>query len=212
MTLKSCIDCGKEISKSVSKCPGCGKDQRNWFLRHKIISFLGVIAILVIIIGSIGDKEVGVSPTSSVGSQSQTEKIYKINEVITLNNKMEVVLTKVEELSVLGDPNFLGIRVSDGGTFVCIQTTTKNISNEPIGSFSTPRFKLIDEKGTAYENDSDATISYSVATGIDNSKVLSDLNPGIKVNNVDVFEVSKDAYLNGKWYLQINSDQKIQIK
>ena len=50
MALKSCKDCGKEISSSVNKCPSCGKDQRNFFAKHKIITAI----LVLIVLGSIG--------------------------------------------------------------------------------------------------------------------------------------------------------------
>jgi hypothetical protein len=50
MALKECKECGQEISSSANKCPKCGKDQRNFFMRHKIISIMG----LLIIFGFIG--------------------------------------------------------------------------------------------------------------------------------------------------------------
>lgn len=53
MAMKICKECKKEISASAKKCPNCGKDQRNWFMRHKILSFIAAIVIIVII-SSIG--------------------------------------------------------------------------------------------------------------------------------------------------------------
>lgn len=50
MALKSCKDCGKEISSSVNKCPSCGKDQRNFFAKHKILTAI----LVIIVLGSIG--------------------------------------------------------------------------------------------------------------------------------------------------------------
>lgn len=49
MAMRTCKECNKEISSSVKKCPNCGKDQRNWFMRHKILSIIAVIVIIVII-------------------------------------------------------------------------------------------------------------------------------------------------------------------
>lgn len=52
--LIKCKACGKEIAKGVKICPNCGKDQRNFFKRHKVIAFLLVIFIFGIIIAAIG--------------------------------------------------------------------------------------------------------------------------------------------------------------
>ena len=77
MALKNCKECSQEISSSAKKCPNCGKDQRNWFMKHKILSFIGIL-VLIGIIGSVGggggkDKPtVSQSPTNSVTSSTNT--------------------------------------------------------------------------------------------------------------------------------------------
>lgn len=48
MTLKTCKECGGEISSNTKKCPHCGKNQQNVFL--KIIIYL-IISIAIIAIG-----------------------------------------------------------------------------------------------------------------------------------------------------------------
>ncbi len=58
MAMKVCKECKKEISSSAKKCPNCGKDQRNWFMRHKILTLIAAIAIIGIISAiSGGDKD-----------------------------------------------------------------------------------------------------------------------------------------------------------
>lgn len=54
MALKKCKECGAEVS-STGVCSKCGKDQRNFFVKHKVITFLLVVAVLAIIIGFNGD-------------------------------------------------------------------------------------------------------------------------------------------------------------
>ncbi len=52
--LVNCKDCGKEIAKGA-KCPHCGKDQRNFFAKHKILTvflwvfFLPIMGIITIV-------------------------------------------------------------------------------------------------------------------------------------------------------------------
>lgn len=36
--MKNCKACNGEIAKGVNKCVHCGKDQRNFFMRHKIVT------------------------------------------------------------------------------------------------------------------------------------------------------------------------------
>ncbi|PJI07820.1 MULTISPECIES: hypothetical protein [Clostridium] len=45
--LTNCKACGKEMTKR-SICPNCGKDQRIFFVRHKILTVLAVLIIALI--------------------------------------------------------------------------------------------------------------------------------------------------------------------
>ncbi|WP_338449614.1 DUF4352 domain-containing protein [Niallia oryzisoli] len=215
--LVSCKACGKEIAKGVKKCPHCGKDQRNWFMRHKILSFIGFFILIGIISSIGGGGEDTATDTNDKNTTEQAkkkeapaEKVYALNEVVP-TDKAEVTVTKVEERSVIGDPDFLGKEASQGAVLVAVQYTLKNVSDEPMGMFSQPSINLLDEKGTEYDSDVDASGAYAAETGIDNSKILSDLNPGITVTGTDVYEISQESFASGKWFIQIN-DQKVQIK
>lgn len=76
--LVNCKACGKEIAKGVKKCPHCGKDQRNFFMKHKIITGILVIAILVGIGSALGNnepKKVGENnKTAAASSSADTKK------------------------------------------------------------------------------------------------------------------------------------------
>ncbi|GIP46389.1 hypothetical protein J45TS6_48480 [Paenibacillus sp. J45TS6] len=212
--LVQCKACNKEIAKGVKKCVGCGKDQRNWFMRHKIMTFIGAIIILVIVVNMGGGSgEEKVAATNGDVSTKQTEKtdtIYNVGDTVK-DKQLELTVTKFEELDEIGDPSFLGKKASDGGTLVAIQYTMKNVSDEPVGMFSYPSVNLVDEKGTKYDSDIDGTSAYAVETKIDDSKVFSDLNPDISVSSVEVYEVSKTRFAEGSWFIKIG-DSKVQIK
>ncbi|UPM55503.1 DUF4352 domain-containing protein [Gottfriedia acidiceleris] len=209
--LVACKTCGKEIAKGVKKCVHCGKDQRNWFRRHKIMSALGAI-IVVSIIGSAlsggGDGATTTNGSSKVEVEKK-EKIFKVGDIVK-DDQLEIKVSKVEEKHSVGD-QYYGKKASEGGVLVAIQYTMKNVSDEPVGVFDYPTLNLVDEKGTKYDSDIDASSSYAVETKIDDSKILSDLNPGITVTGTEVYEISKDAFAKGKWYIQIGS-QKVQVK
>lgn len=152
---------------------------------YHIMTFLGVV-ILLVVFASLGGNNEGEKAKSDAKESEET--IYKIGDVIE-EKKLEVSVTKMEEFDQIGDPELVGKAASDGGTLVAIQYTMKNISDEPVGMFIYPSISLVDEKGTQYKTDIDASAAYAVETKIDNSKVLSDLNPDISVTAVDAFEV-----------------------
>ena len=202
--LVECKACGKEIAKGVKKCPHCGKDQRNWFMRHKIMTFIGAIILLAII----GSALSGGNDTAN--KQEAKNKAYNVGDVVKTDN-VEVTITKFEEKDVIGDPKFLGKKASEGATLVGVQYKMKNVSDKPVGAFDYPPINLVDEKGTKYDADVDASAAYATETGIDNSKILSDLNPGITVTGTDVYEISKDQFAKGNWFIQVG-DAKVKIK
>lgn len=71
--MNNCKACGQEIAKGVKKCPHCGKDQRNFFMKHKIISVILAIVIIAGISTAMGGgKNSSTSPTSSTNSNKST--------------------------------------------------------------------------------------------------------------------------------------------
>jgi hypothetical protein len=211
--LVTCKACGKEIAKGVKKCPHCGKDQRSFFGRHKILSFIGVLILLGIVVSALGEggeeTSNGGGSTTPASAPAKEEKVYKAGEAVQADN-VEITVTKFEEKDQVGN-EFISKAVSEGGTFVAIQYKIKNISKKPIGMFDYPGVSLVDEEGTEYEADIDASSNYAVETNVDNAKIASDLNPGISVTDTKVFEVSKESFAAGKWFIKIG-DEKVQLK
>ena len=79
--LTNCKTCGKELAKGVKKCTNCGKDQRNFFMKHKVLT--GFLALLIIgAISSGGDN----SASSSVAKSDTNE-----SQEITQNTDVESV-------------------------------------------------------------------------------------------------------------------------
>ncbi|MBK4205019.1 DUF4352 domain-containing protein [Bacillus subtilis] len=76
--MQHCKTCSQEIAKGVKKCPNCGKDQRNFFMRHKIITFILAIVVIIIIanIGNSGDSQASTATTSSASKKS-TKTVQK---------------------------------------------------------------------------------------------------------------------------------------
>ena len=74
---------------------------------------------------------------------------------------------------------------------------------------------MVDIKNdTKYE--SDVYVSYLYSKEIDPSQqILDDLDPGIKAQNVRVFEISKELYDQGTWVVSFSrngTDYTVSIK
>lgn len=51
---KQCKSCMSQIDVKAIKCPKCGADQRNWFMKHKILTGIAAVILLFIVLGIIG--------------------------------------------------------------------------------------------------------------------------------------------------------------
>lgn len=209
MAMKTCKECNTEISAKAKKCPKCGVDTRNWFMKHKIISAIVIIIVLGGLGSLVGGGNKGDVTTSNSASQKSDESpTYKVGDTIK-TDKFEFVVISAEEKSKVGGEYFEKTP-SSGGTYVAVKFKYKNISKEPINMFDFPSLNLVDSSGIKYDRDINASSSYATEVNL-NEKILSDLNPGISVDGADVFEVSKESYDKDSWKIRIKADKEVNI-
>lgn len=207
MALTNCKACQKEIGEKVAKCPHCGTDQRNWFMRHKFLSFVGIVIVLVVLV-SVFSGEPDPATVSSASGTSGPAQTAKVGDTIT-TDKFEITVMSVEQRDSVGDDLF-NSKPAEGGVYIAVQWKYKNISDEPVSSFSVPTIKLFDSNDTKYSSDVGSSGSFATELKLDR-KLLSDLNPGITVNDADVFEVARDSFEKGGWKLMLDSDKDVYV-
>ena len=83
--LVKCKACGNEVAKGVKRCPNCGKDNRSFVVRHKVLS---AIAILVVL-GGVG----------GAMSEGEDDKVTKV-EVVEEENGVVEKEVKVDKYQV----------------------------------------------------------------------------------------------------------------
>ena len=110
MAIIKCKECGEEISSSVKKCPKCGKDQRNFFLKHKVLIFILAIIVFGIII-SIEDNKITTETSNNT---------FK-NKIVTSEDPQE----KNKRNDGEGDIEDYHIKIKD-------YKITSNYSGDPI--------------------------------------------------------------------------------
>lgn len=131
--LVACKSCGKEIAKGVKKCVNCGADQRNFAGRHKILTALVVIVVLVIAgiaIGG-GDKTgtaKAVTPAAVVDAIKVTAKdlsaAYEANEVKadqTYKGKTAEITGKVDSIGVILNSTYVTLSAEKEYSIVSVQ-------------------------------------------------------------------------------------------
>ena len=107
--LVKCKACGADIARGVKKCPHCGKDQRNFFGRHKIITSLGIIIVLIIIITAVSSGGNDTTPASSISNSNKQEN--RDSTSVKSNNEAETK-SVVKQRQIAGKATDLG-----AGTF-----------------------------------------------------------------------------------------------
>lgn len=135
------------------------------------------------------------------------EQIYTTDDIIT-TDQYEISVQEIATTSVLGG-EYYKERAADGGTFVAVVWSYKNISNAPINSFSTPSVKLLSPDGVRYDVAIGASSALAAQVNV-TEKAFSDLSPGITVKSADAFEVSKELLEAGGWSILIDADSKVR--
>lgn len=86
--LVNCKACGKEVAKGA-KCPHCGKDQRNFFAKHKFLTGFLVLFIIIGIISVGGNKTDDTANNTGIKTKdkSATPKVKTYSDGKYLVNK-----------------------------------------------------------------------------------------------------------------------------
>ena len=143
-----CKACAKEIAKGT-KCVGCGNDQRNFFMKHKIITGVIVLAVFVVIVNagdgsttsvaSISDNTASV-PVTAKAKAPVVKEFYAIGEAVK-SSDATVTVTKVEK-SQGGEYN----KPKSGMEWVIATVTITNSGTGEI-SYNPYDFRMQNSKG-----------------------------------------------------------------
>ncbi|WP_300380207.1 DUF3862 domain-containing protein [Clostridium sp.] len=85
----SCKSCGKEVAKGSKSCPSCGKDNRNFFSKHKIITGILALAIMSALGNAIGGGDNN-NPGEDSQVSNNTVETQKQDSKINYDNFMKI--------------------------------------------------------------------------------------------------------------------------
>lgn len=204
--LTNCKACGKEIATGVKKCIHCGKDQRNFFLKHKILSgILGLIILGIVITALNGNKSDSTSTSdskavsTSEAKEPETKDFYAINEEVKLMDS----LIKVTGIEKSAGTEF--DKPKDGMEFVIVTVLIKNGGEKEI-SYNPFDFSMQNSKGQI-------TNEAFTVVNKDTNLNSGSLAAGGEVSGTIAFEQPiGDADLVLKYTNNIFSNKEIKIK
>lgn len=163
MALKICKECGSEVS-SKGVCPKCGKDQKNFFVKHKVISFILILVVIGTIVGASGGNKTTNNSTETTSSTTSTKQ-----EKFTLQD------------GHTGKSDQYGMSYT-------IEGTIKNNTDKQY-SYVQVTFNLYDSDG-AQIGTALANINNLEAKGIWKFKALGSLGNGKSVANYKLMEIT----------------------
>lgn len=206
--MSQCKACGKDIAKGVKKCVHCGKDQRNFFMRHKI--FTGILAIIALIIvvnvgggDGDGDQEAGDTENAEVEANNNENEATEDSEdndeeveKIKIGDPAEIedvtfTVNSVEETDEISSGNEFVEDAETSGKFVILDVTVENDKDESI-TIDSSFFKIFTDEGKEHEASSNSDVLMAMGEDVDDF-FIEDINPGIETDGKVVFEVSEDV-------------------
>lgn len=184
------------------------QSKRSWFARHKVLTGLGIVAVLIIALSALGGGGDKTSPTgadsqptstpseaaaastpstqppapttpqTSAAAQNASQVGKKVRD-----GKFEFTVTKVKcGRSLVGSSDF-GKKAQ--GQFCEVSVTVKNIGDEPQSMFGDNQY-LFDSKNRKYSADTEAAIYLK-----DSNTLYEEINPGNSLKGTLLFDVPK---------------------
>lgn len=160
--------------------------QGNWFRRHKILTgILGLVVVIAIAGAAGGSKKSTSTPSSSSEAKaSETASVAKVGEAVR-DGKFEFVVKSVDcGKTSVGTNQYLTKEAQ--GQYCLMSLSVKNIGDQQQ-MFTESSQKLLNAEGQEYSSDVTASLYNSNNT----DTWLNQINPGNSVEGVIVFDIPK---------------------
>jgi len=175
--------------------------KRNWFLRHKILSVIGIIIIIGIVSASSNSGNQTATKINSTGTTTKEQTTFKVGDVISFDSKKLTVVSATRNW----DSGNQYITPQSGNEFVKVQVTIENNSSSQI-SYNTFDWKMQDSQGVIKDISSNTYIA-------DGNLGSGNLASNGKVSGLLIFEVpSGDKGLVLQYNPSFWSDKKLEIQ
>lgn len=127
--MKKCKSCQTEIDSKAKKCPHCQADQRNWFVKHKIITVILALVLIGAISGGAKGSNTATTSSNSNTSNKTTTNSPKPSPIIV---KTDTLVNALKENALNASNTYRDKYVELTGRLSNIDSSGKYISLEPI--------------------------------------------------------------------------------
>lgn len=173
MAMKVCKDCGTEISSKAKECPKCGRDQRNFYSKHKVTTFLLIVVALAAVITALGG---GKDDTLQTAAETQKLEYNQGEEARLGNGAITVTEVKKSNGNSWDKPQ-------TGKEFIIVNITIENKGNDKL-SYNPFYFKLQNSQG---QQESMTFTTIDSDTSLKSGELIS----GGKASGTIAFETTK---------------------
>ena len=143
--LVKCKACGNEVAKGVKRCPNCGKDNRSFVVRHKVLSAIAILVVLGGVGGAMNKGEVVEEENEIIEKEVKVDK-YQVEITSGYNNGYALYIEGTVTNNSGRDLSYVQILIptydADGNK---VGDAMDNINNLKDGE--TWKFKAIDLSG-----------------------------------------------------------------
>jgi hypothetical protein len=171
----------------------------------------GSLALLAVV-GALAPPDTSPSTKSQVADSApkpdRKPAGYVVGQPLDIGD-FRVIIRNVSARDAVGR-SIVREQASAGGVLVVVEYTVENISDQPKAAYQLPAPSLIGPNNVVYDKDLGKTAAYASEGELD-SKAMSDLNPGIQVNNAVVFEVSKASFDRDTWMLGLGAGNRLRV-
>ena len=143
--LVRCKACGNGVAKGVKKCPNCGKDNRSFVARHKVLSVIAILVVLGGVNGAMNKGKVVEEESEIVEKEVKVDK-YQVEITSGYNDGCALYIEGTVTNNSGRDLSYVQILIptydADGNK---VGSAMANVNNLKDGE--TWKFKAIDSSG-----------------------------------------------------------------
>lgn len=202
--MTTCKACGKEVAKGARACPNCGKDQRSFFAKHKIISAILVLFLLGSIGSALGRGDEGNPSTANKNTSSGSAPTTKPTESSKPTEQTKPpVVTQAYTVDLPAGHYTAGVDFPSGTYNLKAKSGQGNVSSSNMYSGGLNEIMGVKKNDFAITDFSNAKFEDGVIVSISSSLVITISSDAAKVSELKsrTNNLTKEVELNSGNYI-----------